>query len=62
VKCFPRRDRKATNSATSSALSDKLSIPALAIGGEKTNGEVLGQQIKVVASDATVVIVENTRR
>jgi hypothetical protein len=26
-----------------------LSIPALAIGGEKANGEVLGQQIKVAA-------------
>jgi hypothetical protein len=62
VKCFPRRDRKATNSATSSALSDKLSIPALVTGGEKANGEVFGQQIKVVVSDATVVIVKNTRR
>jgi hypothetical protein len=52
----------ATNFGTSSALSDKLSIPALATGDEKANGKVFGQQIKVVASDATVVIVKNTRR
>jgi hypothetical protein len=38
-----------------------LSIPALVTGGEKANGEVFGQQIKVVVSDATVVIVKNTR-
>jgi pimeloyl-ACP methyl ester carboxylesterase len=38
----------------------KLSIPALAIGGEKANGELLGQQIRVVASDATVVVLKNT--
>jgi pimeloyl-ACP methyl ester carboxylesterase len=38
----------------------KLPMPVLAIGGEKANGEVLGQQIKVVASDATVVVLKNT--
>jgi pimeloyl-ACP methyl ester carboxylesterase len=38
----------------------KLSMPALAIGGEKANGEVLGQQIRAVASDATVVVLKNT--
>jgi pimeloyl-ACP methyl ester carboxylesterase len=38
----------------------KLSIPALAIGGEKAFGELLGQQLKVVASDAKVVVLENT--
>jgi pimeloyl-ACP methyl ester carboxylesterase len=37
-----------------------LSMPALAIGGEKANGEVLGQQIRAVASDATVVVLKNT--
>ena len=38
----------------------KLSMPALAIGGEKANGEVLGQQTRVVASDARVVVLKNT--
>jgi pimeloyl-ACP methyl ester carboxylesterase len=38
----------------------KLSMPALAIGGEKAFGELLGQQLKVVASDAKVVVLENT--
>jgi pimeloyl-ACP methyl ester carboxylesterase len=35
-------------------------MPALAIDGEKANGEVLGRQIKVVASNATVVVLKNT--
>jgi len=38
----------------------KLSMPALAIGGGKAFGELLGQQLKVVASDAKVVVLENT--
>lgn len=38
----------------------KLSMPALAIGGDKANGELLGQQIKIVASDAKVVVLKNT--
>jgi pimeloyl-ACP methyl ester carboxylesterase len=38
----------------------KLSMPALAIGGGKAFGEMLGQQLKVVASDAKVVVLENT--
>ena len=38
----------------------KLSMPALAIGGEKANGEVLGQQIRAVAFDAKVVVLKNT--
>jgi pimeloyl-ACP methyl ester carboxylesterase len=38
----------------------KLSMPALAIGGEKANGEVLGQQLKLVASDPIVVVLKNT--
>lgn len=37
-----------------------LPMPALAIGGEKAFGELLGQQLKVVASDAKVVVLENT--
>jgi pimeloyl-ACP methyl ester carboxylesterase len=38
----------------------KLTMPVLAIGGEKSLGEVLGQQMKVVASDVTVVVLKNT--
>jgi len=38
----------------------KLPMPVLAIGGEKANGELLGQQMKIVASDATVVVLKNT--
>jgi pimeloyl-ACP methyl ester carboxylesterase len=38
----------------------KLSMPALAIGGEKAFGELLGQQLKIVASDAKVVVLQNT--
>jgi pimeloyl-ACP methyl ester carboxylesterase len=38
----------------------KLPMPALAIGGKKANGEVLGQQLKDVASDPRVVVLENT--
>jgi pimeloyl-ACP methyl ester carboxylesterase len=38
----------------------KLPLPVLALGGEKANGEALGQQAKLVASDVTVVIVKNS--
>jgi pimeloyl-ACP methyl ester carboxylesterase len=38
----------------------QLPIPVLAIGGEKANGEVLGEQMKIVASNATVVVLKNT--
>src|SRR6266403_987977 len=34
----------------------KLTMPVLAIGGEKSLGEFLGQQMKLVASDVTVVV------
>ncbi len=34
-----------------------LSIPVLSIGGEKANGELLGRQVKLVARDATSVVV-----
>ncbi len=37
----------------------KLTMPVLAIGGEKANGEVLGQQMKLVAADATMVVLKN---
>jgi pimeloyl-ACP methyl ester carboxylesterase len=35
----------------------KLTMPVLAIGGEKANGTLLGNQMKLVATDATVVII-----
>jgi pimeloyl-ACP methyl ester carboxylesterase len=35
-------------------------MPVLAIGGEKALGEVLGQQMKLVASDVTVVVLKDT--
>ena len=38
----------------------KLSMPALAIGGEQANGELLGQQTRIVASDASVVVLKDT--
>jgi len=37
----------------------KLTMPVLAIGGEKANGEVLGQQAKLVATDVTVIVLKN---
>jgi pimeloyl-ACP methyl ester carboxylesterase len=38
----------------------KLAMPVLTIGGEKSLGEALGQQAKLVATDATVVVLKNT--
>jgi pimeloyl-ACP methyl ester carboxylesterase len=38
----------------------KLTMPVLAIGGEKANGEVLGQQAKLVATDVTVMVLKGT--
>jgi pimeloyl-ACP methyl ester carboxylesterase len=38
----------------------KLTMPVLVIGGEKSLGAVLGQQMKLVASDVTVVVLKNT--
>src|SRR5712692_10165628 len=38
----------------------KLTMPVLAIGGEKANGTLLGQQMKIVASDATMVVLKDT--
>jgi pimeloyl-ACP methyl ester carboxylesterase len=37
----------------------KLTTPVLAIGGEKANGEVLGQQMKIVATNATMIVLQN---
>ena len=38
----------------------RLTIPVLAIGGEKSLGEVLGRQMKLVANDVTVVVLKDT--
>jgi len=38
----------------------KLTMPVLAIGGEKANGTALGNQMKLVAPDATMVVLKNT--
>src|SRR3981189_1586557 len=38
----------------------KLNMPVLAIGGGKSLGEALAQQMKLVASDVTVVVLKNT--
>jgi pimeloyl-ACP methyl ester carboxylesterase len=37
----------------------KLTMPVLTIGGDKSLGEALGQQVKLVATDATVVVLKN---
>jgi len=39
---------------------NKLTFPVLVIGGEKANGDVLAQQMKLVASNVTVVILKDT--
>jgi pimeloyl-ACP methyl ester carboxylesterase len=38
----------------------KLPMPVLAIGGEKANGDVLGEQAKLIASNVTVVVLKGT--
>ena len=38
----------------------KLPMPVLAIGGEKANGVLLGDQMKLVSNDATVIVLKNT--
>jgi pimeloyl-ACP methyl ester carboxylesterase len=37
----------------------KLTMPVLAIGGEKANGAVLGEQMKLVATDAEMVVLKD---
>jgi pimeloyl-ACP methyl ester carboxylesterase len=37
----------------------KLTMPVLAIGGEKANGTVLGEQMKLVAADPTMVVLKD---
>jgi pimeloyl-ACP methyl ester carboxylesterase len=38
----------------------KLAMPVLAIGGEKSLGDVLGRQMKSVATNVTVVVLKDT--
>jgi pimeloyl-ACP methyl ester carboxylesterase len=38
----------------------KLTMPVLAIGGEKSLGSFLGQQMKLVATDVTVIVLKDT--
>jgi pimeloyl-ACP methyl ester carboxylesterase len=38
----------------------KLTMPVLSIGGDKSLGEALGQQTKLVATDVSVVVVKNS--
>jgi pimeloyl-ACP methyl ester carboxylesterase len=38
----------------------KLTMPVLAIGGDKATGAVLWQQMKIVASNATVIVLKDT--
>jgi pimeloyl-ACP methyl ester carboxylesterase len=37
----------------------RLTIPVLSIGGEKSLGDALGAQAKLVATDATVIVIKN---
>ena len=38
----------------------RLSIPVLSIGGAKANGVALGAQVKLIASDVTVIVLPDT--
>jgi pimeloyl-ACP methyl ester carboxylesterase len=38
----------------------KLTFPVLVIGGEKANGDVLGRQLKLVATNVTLVVLKDT--
>jgi pimeloyl-ACP methyl ester carboxylesterase len=35
-------------------------MPVLSIGGDKANGVALGQQVKLVSTDATVIVLKDT--
>ena len=37
----------------------KLTMPVMTIGGEKSLGEALGQQVRLVADNVTVVVIKN---
>jgi pimeloyl-ACP methyl ester carboxylesterase len=44
----------------SELATTKLTMPVLAIGGEKANGETLGKQVKLVATQASSIVLPNT--
>ena len=52
---FPQAAKDFTELSTT-----KLPMPVLAIGGDKANGELLGNQMKLVSNDATVIVLKNT--
>jgi pimeloyl-ACP methyl ester carboxylesterase len=39
---------------------NKLPMPVLSIGGEKSLGNELGQQMKLVATDVNIVVLKDT--
>jgi len=39
---------------------NKLTIPVLSIGGDKSLGEALGEQVKLVGTNVTVIVLQNT--
>ena len=49
-----------TATAFAKLSGQKLAMPVLAIGGAKANGEVLAHQMKLVASDVSVVVLKDT--
>ena len=48
-----------TAAAFAALAQNKLEIPVLSIGGEKSLGVALGAQTRLVASDVTVIVVKN---
>jgi pimeloyl-ACP methyl ester carboxylesterase len=38
----------------------KLTMPVLAIGGDKSLGEALGQQTRLVATNVSVIVLKDT--
>jgi len=55
---FASFDRAARDFAQ--LAQNRLAMPVLSIGGEKSLGAVLGQQMKVVAQDVTVIVLPGT--
>jgi pimeloyl-ACP methyl ester carboxylesterase len=35
-------------------------MPVLSIGGDKANGDALGRQMKLIATDVTVIVLKDT--
>jgi pimeloyl-ACP methyl ester carboxylesterase len=48
-----------TAAAFATLAQNKLAIPVLSIGGEKSLGVALGAQTRLVASDVTVIVIKN---